>query len=175
MIIEIIPMGKILDRVLKDLKQKLKQTYEPFVKDCQVSEGFEVPAAAYDPPRKQYRSDIILDSIRRRIVGDRKALALVNVDLYVPPLNFVFGQAQCPGEAAVISLCRLDPSFYGRHSNYELFIERAVKEAIHELGHTFGLTHCSSPTCVMSFSNSILEVDQKSPNFCPTCRKRLGG
>jgi len=54
-----------------------------------------------------------------------------------------------------------------------LFFERTFKELNHELGHTFGLLHCNSPRCVMNFSNSVLEVDQKSRFFCEKCQKKL--
>lgn len=100
-------------------------------------------------------------------------LALTDVDLFTPGLNFVFGQAQCPGKIALVSIYRLDPAKYGALPNPTLLLERATKEAIHELGHTFGLRHCLNPRCVMAFSNSIIEVDEKTAKFCARCKSRL--
>jgi archaemetzincin len=81
----------------------------------------------------------------------------------------VFGEAECPGKAALISLWRLRPEYYGSSPKIELFVERGTKEALHELGHTLGLRHCSNPFCVMYFSNSIFETDRKQSLFCNKC------
>ena len=96
-----------------------------------------------------------------------KWLGVVDVDLYTPGLNFVFGQAQMGGPAAVIALPRLRQGFYGLPDDEALFHQRAVKEAVHELGH------CRNPRCVMSFSNSLHDVDRKERDFCPSCRLKL--
>ena len=100
-------------------------------------------------------------------------MGITEVDLYVPKLNFVFGQAECPGKIAVISLFRLKPEFYGQASNVKLFLERTLKEAVHELGHTLGLGHCRHSFCVMFFSNSIMDTDRKETNFCIECQKTI--
>jgi len=173
LIIEIFTIGEISPQLLSDLASKLAEIYSPLIECCVIGAALELPPAAYNPHRKQYRSDIILDRVLHRITGENKVLAITDVDLYIPTLNFVFGQAQYPGRIALISICRLDPKFYGRTSSYEILLERATKEATHELGHTFGLGHCPNPSCVMSFSNSILEVDEKSSTFCDVCARKL--
>jgi archaemetzincin len=96
-------------------------------------------------------------------------LGTVNVDIFVPELNFVFGEAECPGKATLISLWRLRPEFHGKAPNMDLFLERITKEAVHELGHALGLRHCANPFCVMYFSNSIFETDRKQSLFCTKC------
>ena len=88
-------------------------------------------------------------------------------------LSFIFGQAQLNGQTALISLARLRQSFYSLPSNPSLLQDRICKEAIHELGHTFGLTHCLDIRCVMSLSTSIEHVDIKRDNFCTSCRTVL--
>ena len=173
LIVEIVIIGEISHRLLSDLASKLVEIYSPLIESCVIGAALELPPAAYDPHRKQYRSDIILERVQHRITGENRILAIADVDLYVPTLNFVFGQAQYPGRVALISIHRLDPKFYDRPSSYEILLERAIKEATHELGHTFGLAHCPNPSCVMSFSNSILEVDGKSSTFCNVCRRKL--
>ncbi len=94
-------------------------------------------------------------------------IGVTEVDLYVPGLNFVFGEAECPGNFAIISLHRL------KNPNRGLYLKRVLIEAVHELGHTFGLPHCKNHLCVMHFSNSIVETDIKGTEFCKDCLKGL--
>jgi archaemetzincin len=97
-----------------------------------------------------------------------RVLGVTDVDLYAPSLNFVFGEAECPGDVALVSLFRLDPKFYDQKDDL-LLSQRTLKEAVHELGHTFGLRHCGSLDCVMFFSNSIYDTDRKQERFCTSC------
>jgi len=173
LMINIIKIGEIPNKLLQDLIPRLLKRYGTLVEGCQIGASLELPTAAYDPHRMQYRAEIVLERVLHRMGGEDKVLALTDVDLYVPRLNFVFGQAQCPGTVALISLRRLDPTLYGGPPDYELLLRRATKETIHELGHTFGLNHCSSPRCVMTFSNSIFEVDEKKAEFCERCLNKL--
>ena len=106
--------------------------------------------------------------------GDEVILGVTGVDLTAPGLNFVFGLADRGSRAAVISLARLSPEFYGQPRNPRRFKARAVIEAVHELGHLLGLGHCSDSACVMFFSNSLADTDRKGPGFCQPCREKLG-
>jgi archaemetzincin len=100
-------------------------------------------------------------------------LAVADLDLYVPDLNFVFGLAQCDMARAIIALPRLRQSYYGLPENTVVFRKRVIKEAVHELGHLFGLRHCLDRRCVMAFSNSLIDTDEKGWEFCANCRKNL--
>ena len=125
----------------------------------------------YDPFRRQYNSSgILLDILNCRPAGTYKIIGIVNVDLFIPILTFVFGEAQLDGIGAIVSMHRLNNKFYALPEDPDLLSRRLVKEAIHELGHTFGLLHCQYPGCVMNSSTYIENIDQKSAEFCTQCQ-----
>jgi len=175
LITEIVAVGEVPACVLKEIATKIETTYSPLIEKCVTGASIGIPPAAYDPSRKQYDADLILERVRHWITGKNRVLGVLNVDLYTRSrnLNFIFGQADFPGRVALISLRRLDQTFYGGTSSRKLLLQRATKEAVHELGHTFGLGHCANSECVMSFSNSILDVDKKSATLCKNCKKKL--
>ncbi len=174
--IYILPIGSIEKRVLRSIAREmtLKLDYQ-----CTIVQGLEAPSYAFESDRKQYSSSRILKEILKNeqlcssSESSVKILGIVDVDLCTPILTFVFGEAQLGGIVAIVSLCRLRQTFYGLPPNPELFLERARKEALHELGHTFGLVHCSNPRCVMYFSNSVRNIDTKTKNFCNSCSMLL--
>lgn len=173
--IGILRIGKIENYLVKRVQENLRMAF-PKTHCVVINETLPVPKESFDKTRNQYRSDIILNVVH--IYAEKRrdldcVLGVVDVDIFAPNLNFVFGEAQCPGKAALISLWRLRPEFYGKNPNMELFVERSTKEAVHELGHTFGLGHCPNPYCVMHFSNSIFETDVKQSLFCNKCYPKI--
>ena len=166
--IALVPIGQVEEAVLAVIGEGLR---EAFGRDYVIAAPLSHPDYAYDRRRGQYRSDDILARLRRLKLPAERWLGVVDVDLYTPGLNFVFGQATMGGPTALISLARLRQSFYGLPEDEALYHERAIKEAVHELGHTYGLGHCPDPACVMHFSNSLLDTDRKGADFCPRCRK----
>ena len=129
-----------------------------------------IPEGWYDAARQQYQSVEVMKALAETAPRDTaRLLGVTEVDLAIPMLTFLFGQAQLNGPVAVVSLCRLRQEFYGLPANDGLLRERARKEMLHELGHTFGLTHCSEPQCAMSLATHIDLVDTKKERYCARC------
>ena len=124
----------------------------------------------FDPNRVQYSADGILSQLLENApVNPDKLVGIAGLDLYIPVLTFIFGQAYLNGQAAIVSGYRLKNEFYGLAPDEELFWHRLTKSVIHELGHTFGLKHCINFRCVMNSTTYVEEIDQKSENLCQTC------
>jgi len=169
--IRIHPFEGIGQEILTLLLNKLSKRFDT---EATLCETLPISEPAYEPDRKQYRSNEFLKVLHNRWRGERvKALGVTHVDLFAPELNFIFGEAELGGTAAVISIARLDPTFFNRPANQKLLHKRVVKEAVHELGHAFGLRHCPSKKCAMHFSNSLSDTDFKQSRFCPVCSRLL--
>ncbi len=158
---------ELLQRVILELKKILLVDIK--IIDLQLD-----LRKAYSPERRQYYStQLIADALNRTSRINGKIVILVDFDLYIPVFTYVFGEAQLNGKHSIVSLCRLHEEFYTGRTDTELLFERAVKEILHELGHNFGLLHCSSWECVMHASAEIEEVDIKGSIYCKDCRRTL--
>jgi len=170
--IHLLPIGGVSRSILESLTTSLKKVYKvPSV----IHEPVSLPASSYDPERGQYSSSPILKSLARfkaTLTQVERVLGVVRVDLFADDLNFVFGEADPKEGVAVISLWRLRPEYYGHAADKALYRQRILKEAVHELGHTYGLGHCPDPACVMHFSDRIQDTDKKSVSFCANCESR---
>ena len=163
-----------LTNIHKDILDEVKKHLLSLGFDVNIlTEINHLNASYFNWERRQYNASKILDSLVKKysdfpydsIVG------IGDIDAYVEGLNFVFGLST--KKVGTVFLARLRNEFYGKECDMKLFIERVKKEVTHELGHTLGLGHCPNPSCVMSFSNSIEEVDRKTPYFCDKCRAKL--
>jgi len=168
--VAILPVGQVEQNVLQYIQETIPKIF-PRTESVILKDPLTLPSEAYNTRRRQYSSSFLATLVREYLkkTDADKILGITTADLYAPRLNFVFGEAECPGKAAIISLHRLKPEFYGQSSNQSLFLERATKETVHEIGHTLGLTHCSNNSCVMFFSNSIIDTDRKQQFFCVKC------
>ena len=156
---------------LEDISQNVSGIFNLPVKH--ISGKIE-PGDYYDPTRRQYNANEILKFVEYNFAETNvKTLGLLRIDLYIPILTYIFGQAYLNGNAGIASLYRLKNEYYGIPKNDKLLKQRFIKEIIHELGHTFGLKHCHVPTCVMRSSTYVEDIDQKSENFCNQCKRDL--
>lgn len=167
--ITLVPIGEVEDAKIKTLAPPLT---EILGQEAEVAGTLLQPREGWSRSRRQYLASALLALVPIPARGNR-ALGIADADLYAPGLNFVFGLADIEGRRALISLARLRPEFYGSPPDDALFLERAAKEAVHELGHTYGLGHCRDPRCVMYFSNTLHDTDLKGPGFCTACREKL--
>jgi archaemetzincin len=158
--------------LLVGLKKSLDNQYPSLFAPVSVHPDLlPLPEEGYDSQRRQYLAESFLKVLDDVVAPTLHALALVNLDLFVPRLNFIFGLAQVGGNA-LVALPRLRPSYYQLHSDDALYFQRIVIEAVHELGHVLGLGHCEN-YCVMRFSNTLADTDQKPAKYCRTCFRKL--
>jgi len=129
----------------------------------------------YEPGRRQYDANRLLKKVEEIAPAESvKTLGLFSVDLFIPILTYIFGQAYLNGHVGIASTYRLKNELYGMKQSDDLLQDRFRKVCIHELGHTFGLIHCHSPNCVMKSSTYVEDIDLKHHNLCHSCRKQLG-
>jgi archaemetzincin len=166
--------------ILNPLTSHLASTFEASITIITDPPELESSRASFNEQRNQLNSDKLMRWLATTIMNNTKSydrtkiiLGVCNFDAYSSGLNFVFGQASLTGGVAAIYLPRLKQEFYGIAADISIFIERVLKEATHEVGHTFGLVHCPKQSCVMHFSNSIVETDRKAKDFCNVCSNKL--
>ena len=152
------------------LEQLAAALARAFRAPCRVGQRSLDLAFAFDSRRGQYYSSAILQQLERGAGSDARVLGVACCDLYVPVLTFVFGEAQLDGNCAIVSTARLTETFYGLPPRGDLLRERLLKEAVHELGHTFGLRHCPDWRCVMTSSHAVERLDVKTAEFCARCK-----
>lgn len=168
--IDLQPIGHIDSDVLTGISAGLVGT---FGNPVRIKAAISIPEGSYVASRDQYSAELVLADLKLHQNGTSRLLGITDINLFSPGLNFVFGQADYHNGIGVISLTLLRQETYGLPGDPALLIERARKEAVHELGHTFGLGHCQDGNCVMHFSNSLIDTDIKKLDFCARCQPRL--
>jgi archaemetzincin len=169
--ITLISFGHFRKDILELIAQEVKHQ---FLLPVMFREGHIDLSEFYDSARRQYNGNMLLIKVDKEFASDwSKTLGLFSVDLFIPILTFIFGQAAFKGRTGIASLYRLSNERYGIDANDKLLIERFTKEVVHELGHTFGLVHCIVPSCVMRSSTYVEDIDQKEQNLCLRCREEL--
>lgn len=155
--------------VLSVVRDSISETY-----GCAVEESKDLPLfpiESLNNSRGQHDAGRIVEFFQRYHTPAETLLVITDKDLYVPNLNYVFGLAH--SGVAIISLLRLNPTYYKKPANPEILRLRTRKEACHEVGHLLGLAHCENPLCVMHFSNNIYQTDLKDYKPCRECASKI--
>ncbi len=169
--LQILPVGAVDARLLDWLQQALQEKFH--VKGEILPPAFEASFALHSE-RQQYHSSEILAAMQPYKQRDTwKLLAVTSLDLYIPILTFVFGEAQVGGAAAIVSYHRLRQEFYGLPEDLDVLANRLLIEAVHELGHTLRLTHCDDYRCAMAPSHAVEWIDLKDSGYCESCLSRV--
>ena len=169
--VHLLPVGKVDLSILRDLRAAIPGSLGVI---CEILPYELDPKPSYHPERQQYHSSEILHRMQPLVrPQDWRFLAIAEVDLYIPIMKYVFGEAQMGGPCAVVSIHRLRQEFYGLDRDDTLLAERLLKESIHELGHTLDLRHCQDYTCVMASSHAVEWIDLRGSTLCDCCRSRM--
>jgi archaemetzincin len=168
--LHLLPIGSVDAQLLEWLGQAL---YDKFRMRAEILSPALDPSFALHAERQQYHSSEILASMQRYLNGGTwRLLGITQLDLYIPILTFVFGEAQLGGTSAVVSYHRLQQEFYGLPPDRDLLANRLLIESVHELGHTLRLTHCHDYQCAMAPSHAVEWIDIKDSGFCEDCLAR---
>src|SRR5271166_2386132 len=167
-LVHLLPVGKVDVSLLRDLRATIPRYLHV---QCEIVSANLDPAPSYHAERQQYHSSEILQRMQA-LVGPRdwRLLAVADVDLYIPILKYVFGEAQMGGPCALVSVFRLRQEFYGLDRDDSLLRQRLLKEAVHELGHTLDLHHCEDYRCAMASSHAVEWIDLRETSLCDVCR-----
>ncbi len=169
-LLQLLPIGDLAPGLLHELGPVMADTFRV---PCEIASRPLDPTFAQHDERRQYHSSEILRRMQDYLDGNSwRILGVAAVDLYIPILTFVFGEAQVGGPCAVVSVHRLRQEFYGLPQDRDLLRQRLVKEAVHEVGHTLDLTHCDDYRCAMAPSHAVEWIDLKDNTFCPACAAR---
>ena len=138
--------------------------------DVDILPALDHPSYAHDQKRVQYDAGVILKAMESEpFHGHAKVIGVLDVDLFVPILTHVFGEAKQGGRCALVSLYRLKKNTHGSTAPLSLQLERAAKVALHELGHLSDLHHCMDARCLMHFSGDLEDLDSTPLYFCRYC------
>jgi archaemetzincin len=166
----LVPLGAPPEPVLERMGEGLR---EAFGVDIMRMPSAPDPPNAFDPSREQWDATEVLRALLVRCGPGHRLLGITERDLFLPVLSYVYGQAQLRGRVAVVSLARLRPEFHGLRPDPEQLARRAVTEAVHEVGHTLGLVHCTDRRCPMALSLGLEELDVKTATPCSSCAALL--
>ena len=92
--------------------------------------------------------------------------------------SFVFGLANVMTQAGIFSFHRYSPEFNGdevssAEERANLMLYRACKVMTHEIGHMFGIRHCTYYECGMNGCNHIQESQSRPLYYCVICFRKL--
>ncbi|UCF83208.1 MAG: zinc metallopeptidase [Desulfobacteraceae bacterium] len=138
--------------------------------DADILPPLRHPHYAHDEKRLQYNAGAIIKSLELEAFHDySKVIGVLDVDIFVPILTHVFGEAKQGGKYALVSLYRMRKQQDGSASPMTVLLQRVAKVALHESGHLFNLLHCMDEQCLMHFSGELQDLDRVPLYFCRYC------
>jgi len=170
-LVHLLPVGDVDAALLEGLCSAIPRSFQVC---CQILPAALDPRSCYHPERQQYHSSEILQQMQS-YAGPQpgRVLGIAGIDLYIPILKYVFGEAQMGGSCAVVSAYRLRQEFYGLPPDGALLRQRLLKETVHELGHTFGLRHCTDYRCAMASAHAVEWIDIRESSLCESCQAQV--
>ena len=169
-VVHLLPVGRVDAALLENVRAEIAYALPV---SCELSRLELDPNPSYHPERQQHHSSEILERMQPLVRADHwRVLAITAVDLYIPILKYVFGEAQMGGPCALVSYHRLHQEFYGLERDVALLNQRLLKECVHELGHTLGLHHCQDYRCAMASAHAVEWIDLRENAFCESCRSK---
>lgn len=169
--IQILPVGALPRGTVEAVAARLSRLVSVA---CRPRAGSTIPPPLFQG-RDQVDADRLLASVEGEAVPGAALVGLTALDMGIPIFTFVFGRARLGGRAAVVSLARLDPAYYGLAASHETLLSRAAAEILHELGHVAGLAHCREARCLMSFAGTVEKADARGIAFCRSCAGGVPG
>jgi archaemetzincin len=170
-LLQLLPIGDFDGGLLRDLAPAMANLFRIPTEVLAVRLN---PEFAYHGERQQFHSSEILHAMQGYVGADSwRVLGITKVDLYIPILTFVFGEAQIGGPCGLVSAHRLRQEFYGLPADVNILRQRLLKEAVHEIGHTLDLTHCDDYQCAMAPSHAVEWIDLKESTLCASCQARV--
>lgn len=169
-LVHLLPVGNIHQSLLENLRSDLARSLRV---ECEIHPLRLDPSPCYHAERQQFHSSELLQRMHQVVrARDWRLLAITDVDLYIPILKYVFGEAQMGGPCAIVSTFRLRQEFYGLEPDGGLLHERLLKESVHELGHTLDLRHCEDYRCAMASSHAVEWIDLRESHWCEACHQK---
>lgn len=170
-VIYIVSVGNVNELILKRIIPCLE---ERFLFRLEILPSLPVPNRAYNTIKKKYLSSVICEEIRSHMpVNARYVLGITDIDTFEDSSNFIYNFSNAEDNVGLVSTYRLTYGMDKDPQEKDMFFQRILKEATHELGHLMGFRHCFNNHCVMYFSYSIKDTDRKGAFFCKDCEKKL--
>jgi len=166
-IIAVQPLGYVRGDVIEVIASNLEAFFQI---RTQVFPEQPIPHGAHNPRRRQYNCYPILEFLGTLKADPAiKIMGVTEVDLFIPILTYVFGEAEMGGNATVISTYRPARGKDRQPIPSNLLFERVGKIAVHEMAHTFRLSHCKEDGCLMASFPVLSHIDQNPIRFCRYC------
>jgi predicted Zn-dependent protease len=190
--VSVVPVGK-MDAA--EVESALVRVAKALGGPIELREPIALPKATEDVARGQHDARALLVQLRSKLPTLRAvktvggavpaagapltlaqpdaAVFVTDVDLFAPGTEAVLADAAAPLKTALVSVRRLRESFYRRRADPQLQRFRLAKEILRGIGRARGLSECNDPSCAMSPTQTMHDVDRKAERLCAACLRRL--